>query len=1097
MDRYLSKAGLSPLRAIRSLEKSMQREHLMFSFFVSTLIFLIVISAIFVIGGKATRTLRLYEQALWSADEGLSAVVVRRLGMLDTSRLLLRNHGVYYKEHTVHPTSPSICRRSAGSTGSNVVFEEVCNDAASLLATVGGDAPLMIVAEDASLAYSHNFPTIETQNNIRTDDGLRRFVVEISSQMKHLKASNASREPVWMRVPNTFGANATTLIAVLPTDTGGDSPKALLVTSIDVGPFLPSFATSESRGGGIALLDQFGNVLIGSLSTAQAGKLHKQVFETNRESFSQLSAAGWAMRWPSRAFGGDTMVVALPWSAILTILRSGSIWILALAGITIAILFIASRFWRRHFIERTYRQAKHAIERQMLNHLLVHATPIGLCILNKDRGQIVVANSKFRKTLNLSETDTDLPSEFARGFADVVRQSEVTQIGDETEHTVISQFPVSVSPNEGANTHLEITFAPALLNDEDVYFCAVADVTEHIEAERMLRQAKETSEDAARAKLKFFASMSHEIRTPLATLSGNLELMALGDLAEEQRARLHAMQASTGDLLQIVNDVLDFSKIDIGEMPLNRRWQSTLTLFSSIAVMYAPVATRAGVSFYLSLEKTVPAELFLDALRVSQILHNLLSNAFKFTSSGKVTLKISWVDSVLDIVVADSGVGIPEEVIPKLFQPFFQGESHRLARIRGTGLGLSICSRLTALMKGSISVESTVDVGTRVRVVIPFAEDEHGDAMLQGLLEPQRTAVVISSEPELASWLSVVFSGSDCFVHNYKTLPEREVYASADVVIVALANHLVASLIDQIGASKVLELTPQGPLLPTRRESGALEVCTYSIEGIDAALKKIFLSSHDHSEAQVTALSELVVPKQAGVQGVVALIVEDNELNAKLLKDQLSSLNVTTLSCSAGEDALALLHQGQKIDLIITDINLPAMSGYDLLKCIRQTGSSIPVYAISASVQPSDIMRGLEFGFTDYLSKPVPLPRLSVITSESGLVHAETRSFLSKFSKSSEQHQILFISQFGIDLEHYELAMSLRDVRKLVFQIHKIAGSFATFGDSLWLRRCMDFETNFSNSDTWTAEVEAAALSLQDLVTGLGLVLPTPVTSNT
>ena len=181
-------------------------------------------------------------------------------------------------------------------------------------------------------------------------------------------------------------------------------------------------------------------------------------------------------------------------------------------------------------------------------------------------------------------------------------------------------------------------------------------------------------------KVNFFASMSHEIRTPLASLVGNIELVALGPLAAEQQARVRAMQVSAKGLLQVVNDVLDFSKIDVGELSLSEEWTSITDLLCRIASSYAHLATQQGLRFFTVFDRAIPTPLYFDPVRVSQIVTNLLSNAFKFTQSGKIVLRARWVELKLEISVVDSGIGIPDELKTRLFQPFTQGNSNRLTQ---------------------------------------------------------------------------------------------------------------------------------------------------------------------------------------------------------------------------------------------------------------------------------------------------------------------------------------------------------------------------------------------------------------------------------
>ncbi len=240
-------------------------------------------------------------------------------------------------------------------------------------------------------------------------------------------------------------------------------------------------------------------------------------------------------------------------------------------------------------------------------------------------------------------------------------------------------------------------------------------------AQQLLHEAKLASDAAARARVAFFASMSHEIRTPLSSLLGNMELVGMGALEPEQRARVSAMQVSAEGLLQIVNDVLDFSRIDVGAFSIAEEPVSVTELLGRIAISHAPLAAQHKLSFFAVYGKDIPDRLRLDPVRLAQIINNLLGNAFKFTRVGKIVLRARWVDEKLEIVVADTGVGIPDEYKDRLFQPFSQVDNNRLAQARGTGLGLSICMRLVERMNGRITLDSILGVGTRVTVRLPLS----------------------------------------------------------------------------------------------------------------------------------------------------------------------------------------------------------------------------------------------------------------------------------------------------------------------------------------------------------------------------------------
>ncbi len=291
-------------------------------------------------------------------------------------------------------------------------------------------------------------------------------------------------------------------------------------------------------------------------------------------------------------------------------------------------------------------------------------------------------------------------------------------------------------------------------------FCAIQDVTAQQQIEHELRAAQRASEAMMRARSNFFASMSHEIRTPLNALLGNLELLARDEGLEAHAPRLRALNAASEGLRRIVNDILDFSKIDAGEMTLAAAPFRPIDELESVALAFAPLAADRPIRFHANLMPSLDTLLVGDRTRLAQIVNNLLSNAFKFTSCGKITLAAEVSTdprgkTTLVCRVLDSGVGMPPELVARVFQPFVQGDAGATSRHGGTGLGLSICARLCELMGGRITVESVEGVGTAFTVAIPL-ERAAGSSAAQPPPAPGGRAMVLcqaESGEAIDAWL--------------------------------------------------------------------------------------------------------------------------------------------------------------------------------------------------------------------------------------------------------------------------------------------------------------------------------------------------------
>lgn len=238
-----------------------------------------------------------------------------------------------------------------------------------------------------------------------------------------------------------------------------------------------------------------------------------------------------------------------------------------------------------------------------------------------------------------------------------------------------------------------------------------------------LQRAHEQAEQESQFKSRFLSSLSHELRTPLNAVIGFSELLAdeaSGPLTARQRQYVQYVLTSARHQLQLINDILDLSKVEAGRMELHRTWMPLAPLAEAVQTIVQPLADKQGVRLHVAVDANLP-ELFVDAVRVKQVLYNLLSNGIKFTpSGGSVTLTAKACGSHVEIAVEDTGIGIRPEDLPKLFREFEQLEPRSGGKTEGTGLGLALTRRLVELHGGTTGVSSEVDVGSRFTVTLPI-----------------------------------------------------------------------------------------------------------------------------------------------------------------------------------------------------------------------------------------------------------------------------------------------------------------------------------------------------------------------------------------
>ncbi|WP_321790039.1 hybrid sensor histidine kinase/response regulator [Burkholderia pyrrocinia] len=1083
MQNFLKDFDDSPLRSFYSLESNLKRERRVFSMVIVLLIFASIAAAAITITARLSSSLRHEEQIAQSYEqETADAVLQLRSALLAANMVLeLRANGVLapHQQSFAHSCTSAL----PATSGDAVTLRESCDEAVQLLSAAGRRRGVQMILADGSSAYGHQFNAWPAPSKPAQPEASARKLVDIVFERfrargyEPLVAARAKRV-VWVAIPE-HGTNDMPVMVAASLVTKGDKVYAVVLTSMDLREVLQPQIADPATPTPIAI-DEEGTPLVPESEAAAARAINATLTNRTDGSFHWIPQYGWALRRPAAVPGFGHMIYVLPWDQQVRSMRFELLLIFSVTSALIVLLIAMFRYWNYRFLTRTYSEASRALENEMLNHLLVQATPVGLCVARKGTMEIMVANQLARNLLGLHSADTHLPEALAGQFG--VRRQDVSTKGG----THIFQFTFSLERDKGGSMHLEITYAPAVLDREEVFFCAITDMTEHHRAERLLREAKRTSEDAARAKVNFFASMSHEIRTPLASLVGNIELVALGPLAAEQQARVRAMQVSAKGLLQVVNDVLDFSKIDVGELSLSEEWTSTTDLLCRIASSYAHLATRQGLRFFAVFDRAIPSPLYFDPVRVSQIVDNLLNNAFKFTQSGKIVLRARWVDLKLEISVVDSGIGIPDELKTRLFQPFTQGNSNRLTQARGTGLGLSICSRLCSLMNGHISLDSTVGVGTRIVVELPLRTQDPAMPSTEWTLPAQRP-VLLCRAPEYQEWLTGLFdpdTSAPLVVPDLRQPLEPGAY-----------DYLIAT--DEFAArdvhawwgrpEPVVLATQDGPLVPRFDDDGSAVVSLFSPIGIKAATQ-VARPGHRRRAARAAPSGTPLPAARTHFDALTVLIAEDNLLNRSLLRDQLTTLGARVEEAGNGEEALALLAKAP-IDVVLTDIDMPVMNGFALLHAIRNTGMRLPIYAVSASARPEDIAEGRARGFTDYLTKPVPLATLANVL-ESTALPADPLSDTETSSDDDVEPPMLpvvpneyvqvFVEQVETDLPELDAIAHARDTVRLERWLHRVAGGLAVLGPSQLVEHCQDLRALLAEAARWDDDIDAQCAAVAD-----------------
>lgn len=472
------------------------------------------------------------------------------------------------------------------------------------------------------------------------------------------------------------------------------------------------------------------------------------------------------------------------------------------------------------------------------------------------------------------------------------------------------------------------------------------------------RDAEEQANEAAQSRSRFLATMSHEIRTPLHGMLGMTELLLERDMDAKSRAFAEASLSSGRLLLSLLNDVLDFSKLDADALELEQvDLDLTELLLDSASAIGPKSKDRSGISVVLDLGDRAVVQ--GDPLRLRQIVLNLLSNAVKFTRDGVVTLRARALEDGVRIEVEDEGTGIPPAARAQLFQPFVQADSSTTRKHGGTGLGLAIVKALVDAMGGTLSLWSEVDVGTRVTVELPLPA---------GTL-PDDEAIDVRV---------VLFETSTASASQYLPLLRR--YAETTVTSDLDAVRTADVVFTPAHPAHIRALRPLGvPMVvfcPRCHEPGS-----NPDNGVWRLLPLPARPSQVRRTLQEVAAGDTSLTPRPWRTGSTVLVVDDNLVNLKVARGMLERCGLRVLTASSGDEALTRMEPS--VDLVLMDCQMPGMSGYEASRALhdRLGNTTPPILAFSASVQAADRVRATESGMVGFVSKPLPLQTLEGVLS--------------------------------------------------------------------------------------------------------------------
>ncbi len=514
--------------------------------------------------------------------------------------------------------------------------------------------------------------------------------------------------------------------------------------------------------------------------------------------------------------------------------------------------------------------------------------------------------------------------------------------------------------------------------------------------------AQHAAEAANRSKSDFLANMSHEIRTPMNAIIGMVHLCLRTDLNVKQRDYLAKIRGASQSLLGIINDILDFSKIEAGKLQMETVSFELDDVLSNLATLVSQRASEKGIEFLIRPRTGVPGTLQGDPLRLGQVLINLTNNAVKFTEQGEVLVEVKVAEErgdrvLLEFCVQDSGIGMSEEQLSLLFQPFTQADSSTTRKYGGTGLGLSICQRLVNRMNGAVQVASEPGHGSSFRFtaefgvpdVMPAARhlpetvgnfrvlvvDDNANSrdileeMLNSFSLPvetvengKRCLAALQSARASGQAFGLVLmdaemsemNGLDTIVRMRELLPESDWPRS--ILVTAYGREEVLNRAESLEVDGVL----LKPVTPSTLFDTLLQV----------------FGEHLHTRVPQRSGEEAESDLHERFRGRRVLLVEDNAINQEIARELLESVGLQVELAHNGQEALDYLDSAS-CDAVLMDLQMPVMDGFTATAQIRQRISpDLPIIAMTANALVGDRERSLEAGMNAHLTKPIDVQEL-------------------------------------------------------------------------------------------------------------------------